>query len=75
MSSEATKREPSPQPGKQDVVPEVIKDLEERSEMGRKAYGTVLQTHNQRKALVDAYQEALDLCVYLKQYLMEQKTK
>jgi hypothetical protein len=39
--------------------------------MGKAKYGTELKTHNGRKALVDAYQEALDLCLYLKQALME----
>lgn len=49
----------------------VIEDMKERDHVGRARYGTPLQTHNGRDALVDAYQEALDLCVYLKQAIAE----
>jgi hypothetical protein len=49
----------------------VIADLEERRRFGLEKYGTVLQSFNGRDALVDAYQEALDLLVYLKQELEE----
>jgi hypothetical protein len=45
----------------------VIKDMRQRDTAGRKKYGTPLQASNGRNALVDAYQEALDLCVYLRQ--------
>lgn len=38
---------------------------------GRRKYGTPLQAHNGRDPLVDAYQEALDLCVYLRQAIAE----
>lgn len=41
--------------------------------MGRARYGTPLQAGNGRDALVDAYQEALDLCVYLRQAIEERK--
>ena len=53
------------------VYPEVVKDLLERVEMGRKKYGVPLTTNNGRKALQDAYEEALDLAMYLKQRIME----
>jgi hypothetical protein len=46
-------------------------DLESRKQLGAKRYGTPLQAHNGRSALRDAYEEALDLAVYLKQALME----
>jgi len=69
---DAATREPMPTPGKIDVLPEIIKDLENRSAVGTKKYGTILQTHNGRNSLMDAYQEALDLCMYLKQALLEQ---
>jgi len=62
---------PPPKKGGRAVTPEVIADLRKRSEMGKEKYGTVLETDNGRDALVDAYQEALDLCCYLKQKLME----
>ena len=34
-------------------------------------YGTALQPHNGRDALLDAYEEALDLAMYLKQAIVE----
>lgn len=54
-----------------DVTSEVVKDLEKRAEYGKEQYGTRLKSGNGRDALLDAYEEALDLCVYLKQELIE----
>ena len=54
-----------------DVTTEVVKDLEKRAEYGKEQYGTRLKSNNGRDALLDAYEEALDLCVYLKQELIE----
>jgi len=59
---------PDPKPGKDVVWTEVVKDVIARAELGKKRYGTYLETHNGRSALMDAYEEALD---YLKQLLME----
>jgi hypothetical protein len=53
----------------------VIEDIEARKKVGIERYGTVLQPHNGRSALLDAYQEALDLCQYLRQLLYEQEHK
>lgn len=58
---------------KQDVTPLLIADLEARAAVGLKKYGRPLQTHNGRNALLDAYEEALDMALYLKQALMEQE--
>ena len=58
-----------------EVWPMVIKDMNDRQEFGRLKYGTGLQPNNGRKALVDAYQEALDLCVYLRQEIFERHGK
>jgi len=69
--SRADTREPMPTKGKINVLPEVIKDLQDREVVGIKRYGTPLQTENGRDALMDAYQEALDLVMYLKQVLLE----
>lgn len=55
------------------VLNEVVRDLQDRAAMGHMKYGTKLRTHNGRNALLDAYQEALDLAMYLKQALMEQE--
>lgn len=53
------------------VLPFVIDSLKARAEFGFNKYGTYLRTHNGRDALMDAYQESLDLCVYLAQAIME----
>jgi hypothetical protein len=67
--------DPEPRPvGKGSrVVPQVCLDLMAREAMGEKKYGEKLRCFNGRRALVDAYQEALDLCVYLKQCLLEEE--
>jgi hypothetical protein len=62
----ATRREPPPVAGSTDVLPLVMADLQARAEVGRQKYGTTLQVENGRDHLVDAYQEALDLVVYLR---------
>lgn len=50
---------------------EVIKDMTDRDNIGRERYGTPLQPHNGRDALVDCYQELLDGAVYLRQAIEE----
>jgi hypothetical protein len=55
--------EPSNLPAVWDLV---IKDMKARDEMGVSKYGT-------RRALWDAYQEALDLVVYLRQAIFEKE--
>lgn len=49
----------------------VIEDMRERDRIGRERYGTPLQANNGRDPLVDAYQESLDLAVYLRQAIEE----
>ena len=49
----------------------VIADMRDRDKTGFQRYGTRLQPFNGRDALVDAYQEALDLVVYLRQAIYE----
>lgn len=53
----------------------VAADMKARDEFGEKKYGTRLQPHNGRDALMDAYQEALDIVVYLRQALYERDGK
>lgn len=53
----------------------VMEDIKERDQKGIQTYGTRLQPFNGRDALVDAYQEALDLVVYLRQAIYERDTK
>lgn len=69
-----TVNEHQPAPTSNDSVPIwelVITDMKERDAVGRERYGTPLQANNGRDALVDAYQEALDLAVYLRQAIEE----
>jgi len=49
----------------------VVTDLIARKEVGIQRYGTTLQPFNGRDALRDAYEEALDLCNYLRQIIYE----
>lgn len=51
----------------------VVNDINARKKVGIERYGTVLQPFNGRSALMDAYQEALDLAIYLKQLLYEEE--
>ncbi len=53
------------------IIDLVISDLLDRDEAGTKQYGDRLRPHNGRDALVDAYQEALDLANYLRQAIHE----
>ena len=65
--------EPQPTPGQLRVLDLVMADLRARAEMGKAKYGTYLQTHNGRDSLMDAYQECLDLAMYLRQRVEEDK--
>lgn len=49
----------------------VIADVEARRQLGIKKYGTALQSGNGRDMLLDAYEEALDLVIYLRGALDE----
>lgn len=70
-----SKAQPAPTPGRESVTDAVVADLQTRREHGKLKYNTELQTHNGRDAMVDAYQEALDLVLYFKQALMERDAK
>lgn len=69
----ANQPRPTPTEGKP-IWEMVIADMYERDFIGRVRYGTPLQAHNGRDALQDAYEEALDLAVYLRQAIEERKT-
>ena len=53
----------------------VIQDMAARKQFGLDKYGTPLQPFNGRKALKDAYEEILDLAVYLRQRLYEEEAQ
>lgn len=75
-SSGMNEHQPEPQvrDGAEGVWDLVIADMKERDKVGRERYGTPLQAFNGRDGLVDAYQEALDLVVYLRQVIAERDT-
>ena len=71
MGNKAAQHEPPPTPGSVIILDLVLKDLQDRATVGKEKYGTYLMAFNGRDALMDAYQEALDLCMYLRQALYE----
>lgn len=70
-----TRPQKDPGIGLASITDAVMDDLNERRVMGVKKYGTELKSHNGRDPLIDAYQEALDLCLYLKQAIIEREKK
>lgn len=69
----ATVDQPIPKGNGEDIISLVAYDLEERAKKGEETYGERLKPFNGRNALIDAYQEALDLAIYLRQAIEEQK--
>lgn len=68
--------QPPPKPGTAAPTWElVIADMKARDDFGRAKYGTPLRSDNGRDHLVDAYQEALDLCVYLRAAIEAEKSR
>jgi hypothetical protein len=66
--------QPLPRSGRSDLpqVHELVAaDLMARRDLGVRRYGVALQPFNGRSALRDAYEEALDLAVYLASALWE----
>lgn len=74
MSDAAKPQPPSIPNDETAIIDLVVRDLKIRSDFGTQKYGTKLQPHNGRDALLDAYQEALDLCMYLRQELEERRS-
>ena len=58
-----------------DVLGLVVRDLAVRAGLGLRKYGQPLRPNNGRDALLDAYHEALDLAMYLRQALEERGGK
>jgi hypothetical protein len=74
VTKSLVEHQPPPKPqddSKPSVWGLVMDDMRERDQVGRIRYGTPLQPHNGRDALVDAYQEVLDAAVYLRQAIYE----
>lgn len=71
-----TDPQPAPVPGNGPAIWDlVMADMFERDQFGRRKYGTPLQAGNMRDFLADAYQEALDLVVYLRGAIFERDGK
>lgn len=71
MTTPALEVQKDPKGKGTEIIELVKQDLIDRAEMGEKKYGEKLKPFNGRSSLVDAYQEALDLCMYLRQKIYE----
>lgn len=75
-ATEVTPAQPAPvangNPAAWDLV---MTDMRARDELGRQRYGVRLQPGNGRDTLRDAYEEALDLAVYLRTAIYERDGK
>ena len=67
----ATAKQPAPKGSGSQILGMVLADLTNRALEGKEKYGEPLMAHNGRNALWDAYQEALDLAMYLRQAIEE----
>jgi len=68
--------QPKPTPNNNPAVWDlVLSDMAARDKLGQARYGTRLQPHNGRDTLKDAYEEALDLAVYLRAAIFERDGK
>src|SRR6185312_16926027 len=54
-----------------DIQSRVVADIEDRRALGISRYGTALQPFNGRDGLKAAYDEAMDLTMYLRQLIAE----
>lgn len=69
----ATVKQPAPKGKGTPILGMVLADLTNRALEGKEKYGEPLLANNGRNALWDAYQEALDLAMYLRQAIEEQE--
>jgi hypothetical protein len=70
------KEQPMPTINDKPILQElVMDDMAQRLKLGIERYGTGLQADNGRDMLLDAYEEALDLCVYLRGVMYERDGK
>lgn len=76
MSESLNTPQPMPIPGAgPDIWALVIDDMRERNEVGRAKYGQTLKAGDGRNHLIDAYQECLDMAVYLRQEIEERRAE
>ena len=69
----ATAKQAAPKGSGNPILGMVLADLTNRALEGKEKYGEPLKAHNGRNPLWDAYQEALDLAMYLRQAIEEQQ--
>ena len=69
----ATSKQSAPKGSGNPILGMVLADLTNRALEGKEKYGEPLKAHNGRNPLWDAYQEALDLAMYLRQAIEEQR--
>lgn len=72
-SDPATVKQSAPKGKGNPILGMVLADLTNRALEGKEKYGEPLLANNGRNALWDAYQEALDLAMYLRQAIEEQE--
>lgn len=75
MSDAIAEQTSAPKGDSLPIVLDVIKDVSDRVKIGIERYGEPLKANNGREALVDAYQEAIDLVMYLRQELNEREER
>ena len=69
-------KNPPPKKGRaRHTVDLVMLDLSLRKKAGEKKYGMAHQHDNGRNHLLDAYEEAMDLCVYLRAEIERRNSK
>jgi len=73
FDSPAIIKQETPKGNGRPIIDLVMEDFRKRSEIGLEKYGELLRPNNGRDSLIDAYQEALDLCMYLRQAIEEGK--
>ncbi len=56
------------------LSPRIVSDMQARKQLGLERYGSLLQAHNGRDALLDLYEELEDAVVYAKQVQVERGT-
>lgn len=71
--SDFAAHEPPPTGSGEVIYPHVLRSVVERVVEGEKKYGTFLRANNGRNAPMDAVQEAVDLLMYMHQWLIERE--
>ena len=68
--------QPPPTPASGPAIADLVReDISGRDRLGVQRYGERLRAGNGRDALRDAYEEALDLAMYLRQLIEEREAK